>query len=137
MFSDMIRKLPCSSCENGSLYYNQKETFESWQHQEVFRLDDIEKLKDGIVSDILVFICNQCEAIERYTFKEVEKKFRKQLSNRILTMVSRGDIPDPGSARKMDRTFIYCGKCSGYDGKGACPRQVYNKCELKRMPYGF
>ena len=137
MFSDMIRHLPCNSCKDGRLYYNQLLTMEAWQQPEVFKLDDINKLKDGIISDILVMVCNQCDSQVRYTLKEIEKEFRRGLSNRIFTMIGRGDIPDPGSLRKTDRIFIYCGKCNGYDGKGACPRYVYDKCALKRMPDGF
>jgi len=137
MFSDMIRHLSCSSCEDGRLYYSQKETMEAWQQPEIFTLDDIGKLKDGIISEILVMICNQCGSQIRYTLKEIEKEFRKNLSDRIFTMIGRGDVPDPGSFRRADRTYVYCGKCGGYDGKGACPRYVYDKCELKRLPYGF
>lgn len=137
MFSDMIRYLPCNSCEDGRLYYNQRLTMEAWQHPEVFRLDDIDKLKDGIISDILVMMCNQCDSQVRYTLKEIEREFRKGLSARILTMMGKGDIPDPGSLKKTDRIFFYCGKCNGYDGKGACPRYIYDHCDLKRMPHGF
>ena len=133
----MIRHLPCDSCENGRLYYNQRETMEAWQQPEVFRLDDIDKLKDGILSEILVMICNQCGCQVRFTLKEIEKRFRKNLSDRILTMIGRGDVPDPGSFRNTDRTYVYCGKCNGYDGKGACPKHVFNNCDLKRLPYGF
>ncbi len=137
MFSDMIRHLPCNLCENGRLYYNQRLTMEAWQQPEIFRLDDISKLKDGIISDVLVMICNQCDNQVRFTFKEIEKRFRKLLSDRIFTMIGRADIPDPGSFRRTDRTYIYCNKCNGYDGKGACPRYIYDNCELKRLPYGF
>jgi hypothetical protein len=133
----MIRYIECDLCENGRLIYSQRETMDAWQHPEVFRLDDLDKLRDGIISDILVMVCTECDYQIRYTFKELEKVFRKQLSNRIFTMLGRGDIPDPGSVKKVDRTHIYCGKCSGYDGKGSCPRYVYNNCELKRLPYGF
>ena len=137
MFSDMIRHLPCKSCEDGRLYYDQRATMEAWQQPEIFRLDDIDKLKDGILSDILVMVCNQCNVQVRFTLKEIEKEFRKQLSERIFTMIGHGDIPDPGSVRKIDRLFFYCGKCNGYDGKGACPKYIYENCDLKRMPYGF
>ena len=137
MFSDMIRTLPCEICEEGEIYYSQKETFDAWVQPEVFKLDDIDKLKDGIISEILVFICNNCEAQFRYTFKEVEKKFRKKLSDRIFTMVAMGDLPDPGSVRKSDRIMIYCGKCSGFDGKGSCPIIIHRDCKLKRLPNGF
>ena len=137
MLSNMIRKLPCDSCEDGILLYDQRETMEAWQQAEVFRLDDIDKLDDGIMSDILVMVCNQCDHIVRYTLKEIEKACRKQLSSRLLTMISRGDAPDPGSFRKTDRIAYYCGRCNGYDGKGACPTYIYENCDLRRMPYGF
>jgi hypothetical protein len=110
---------------------------EAWQQPEVFRLDDLDKLKNGTISDILVMACIECNSQVRYTMREIEKEFRKNLSNRLFTMLGRGDIPDPGSFRHTDRIYVYCGKCNGYDGKGACPRYVYNNCELKRLPYGF
>jgi hypothetical protein len=135
MFTGMIKKLPCPYCETGNLIYNQIKTVESWNHPTVFRLDDIDKLKDGIISDILVFVCDNCEAEERQTFKEVEKKFRKRLSDIMLTQIAQNDMPDPGTVRKIDRTLIYCGKCGGFDGKGACPSYIYKDCKLKRLPY--
>jgi len=109
---------------------------EAWQQPEVFRLDDISQLKESILSDILVMVCSKCGSQVRFTLKEIEKEFRKKLSTRILTMLARGDIPDPGG-RKTDRIYFYCGKCNGYDGKGACPQYIYDNCELKRLPYGF
>lgn len=137
MFSDMIRRLPCPYCESGYLVYSQVDTFKSWQSPIVFRLDDIEKIKEGIISDILVFMCTECDAKERLTLKELEKKFRKNLSDIMLTRIARNDLPDPGSFKGEDRTLVYCGKCGGFDGKGSCPITVYNDCKLKRLPYGF
>lgn len=137
MFSDMIRHLPCNACEKGRLMYNQRLTMEAWQHPEVFRLDDIDKIRDGIISDILVMTCDSCEAEIRYTMKEIEKIFRKNLSDRLFTMMARGDIPDPGGIRDSKRIFYYCGKCTGFDGKGTCPEFIFEECKLKRLPYGF
>ena len=137
MFTNMIKKLPCPYCEDGDLVYNQPETFEAWQHPTVFRLDDIDKLKEDLISDILVFMCLKCGARERYTFKEVEKKFRHRLSKILLTRIARNDLPDPGAMRGVERTLIYCGKCGGFDGKGSCTISIYDNCKLKRLPYGF
>lgn len=132
----MIRYLPCEACD-GRLTYSQKETIAAWRQAEIFRLDDLDKLEDGIISDLLVFMCMDCGLQLRFTFKELEKKFRKQLSQRVLTKIAMGDMPDPGAERVIDRVFFYCGKCGGYDGKGSCPRYVYQNCEIKRLPYGF
>lgn len=134
MFSELIKSLPCEACETGKLHYSQRHTFEAWQDSNIFRLDDVDKLVDGVISEILILVCDTCNSRYRYTFKELEKIFRKRLSDRLLTMIAMGDLPDPGSLRPTDRIMVYCGKCSGYDGKGTCPRVIYNKCELKRFP---
>jgi hypothetical protein len=136
MFSEMIRYLPCSSCESGVLYYNQEETFEAWKHPEMFRLEDVDKIKDGIVSDVLVMVCNQCGAQVRYTFKEIEKEVRKKLSKRLLTLLSKGYIQQMDSD-KTNRVYVYCGKCTGYDGKGSCLKYIYDNCMLKKTPVSF
>jgi hypothetical protein len=137
MFTEMIGKLKCPHCDVGQLYYSKVETYNAWQHPAIFRLDDVDKIVDGIISEILVFICDNCEAVERHTFKEVELKVRKGISDMLFTQIAQSEIPDPGVYRSIDRTFIYCGKCGGFDGKGACPGYVYNECKLKRLPYGF
>lgn len=137
LFTNMIKQLPCELCETGEIYYNQRETFEAWAQPEIFKLDDVDKLVDGIINEVLVFVCDNCEAQFRYTFKEVEKKFRKKLSDRLLTMIAMGDLPDPGSIRQVDRIMFYCGKCGGYDGKGSCPIIIHRDCTVKRFPDGF
>jgi len=137
MFSFMVKSLPCEECDDGEIYYDHRETFDAWTQPEIFRLDDVDKLIDGVINEVLVFICNKCETQYRFTFKEIEKKFRKILSNKIITMVATRNLPDPGTVRKSNRVFIYCGKCSGYDGKGSCPLIVYEDCGLKKLPYGF
>ena len=137
MFSEMIGKLKCPHCDLGQLDYSKFETYAAWQHPSVFRLDDVDKIVDGIISEILVFGCDSCGATERYTFKEVELKVRKGISDMLLTQIAQSEVPDPGLYRSINRTLIYCSKCGGFDGKGACPSQVYSDCKLKRLPYGF
>jgi len=137
MFSFMVKSLPCEECGEGEIYYDHRETFDAWNQPEIFKLDDVDKLIDGMVSEVLVFVCNKCETRFRFIFKEIEKKFRKILSDRLITMVVTGNLPDPGVIRNSNRVFIYCGKCNGYDGKGGCPMDVYKNCELKVLPYGF
>jgi len=137
MFSQMIRTLPCTECAKGELYYDAAATSEAWLNPEVFTLEDVDRLVDATISDILVFICIDCGVQVRYTLKEVEKKFRKKLSARLLTMIAMGNLPNIMALDSSRRIMIYCGKCSGYDGKGSCPLAVYNDCDVKRFPYGF
>ena len=53
MFSDMIRDLPCEACELGKIIYDGRETMVAWQDDNVFRLDDVDKLVDGIIDEPL------------------------------------------------------------------------------------
>jgi len=137
MFSHMVKNLNCDVCDTGRLTFHREETMKAWKQPEIFRLDDVGKLQDGVISELLVFVCEGCGAQVRLTLKELDKKFRKQLTRRMLTDISTGNEPDPGAVRKTDRLFVYCGKCGGYDGKGSCTKYIYDKCDLRRMPHGF
>jgi hypothetical protein len=132
-----MKELPCPTCGEGQLFYNQRATMDAWQHPAIFKLDDIGKLKDNIISEIMVMSCDRCDAENRLTFEEIEKMFREKLTHIILTDIAQGSMPDPGSLRHTPRIFYYCGKCGGFDGKGSCTKDIYNGCELKRLPYGF
>jgi len=134
MFSQMFGSLPCNECKDGKIYYDQRLTTEAWLRPEIFTLDDVDKIIDSTISEILVFTCIKCGAQVRYTFKEVEKKFRKKLSIRLLTLIAVKSLPNILAVESMERVMFYCGKCSGYDGKGSCPFVVFNECKLKKMP---
>jgi DNA-directed RNA polymerase subunit M/transcription elongation factor TFIIS len=134
MFSQMDISLLCNECGDGEMYYNQQLTTEAWFRPEIFTLDDVDKITDSIISDFLVFVCNGCGAQVRYTLKEIEKRLRKKLSDRLFTLAAMGDLPNLSSFKSINRVLFYCGKCNGYDGKGSCPFVVYTECELKKMP---
>jgi hypothetical protein len=137
MFSQLIRTLPCEECEKGEIYYDHAATSAAWLKPEIFTLDEVDKIVDATISEVLIFTCIECGVQVRYTLKEVEKKFRKKLSGRLLTMLAMGNLPNLMALHPANRIMIYCGKCRGYDGKGSCPFTVYNNCEVKRLPYGF
>ena len=77
--------------------------------------------------------CVECKKVYRYTYKDIEKRIRIDITKNIL-------IQFAGKAAQslpnvMDGILIYCGKCSGFDGKGSCTRKIYNNCEIKRFPH--
>jgi len=100
----------------------------------VFVLEDLPNIKDGVLSEVLSFKCNVCESEFRYTYKEVEKKIRKELAKRyISTLIGQG-AKNTNTTTYRDRVMIYCGKCTGFDGKGACPVFIFEDCKIKRLP---
>jgi len=115
--------------------YNQKETYDSYSIPDTFVIGDIDKIVDGMIAEYLVYKCNKCGAIEKYTFKDIEIAERKKLSKFVIDVISRGELRKSAVLKPgLPRVLIYCGKCAGLDGKGSCLREDYEKCELKRLP---
>lgn len=124
----------CPTCGEGRAQFSEVHTFESYATPIVFTLDDLPKLKEGILNDVLIFVCYNCQSEFRLTFKEFEKKLRKELTKKYINYFMGQGAKNPNITVASDRVFIYCGKCNGFDGKGACPFFVYSTCEIKRLP---
>jgi len=126
-------RIKCKFCEKGEMFYNQSLTFYDYSLPENFVLDDITNLVDGILNEYLVYECNYCGSIEKLTYKEIEKNERHRISQLVIDSAARGEIESAINSRKPT-ALIYCGRCNGANGKGACPISVYKKCELKWLP---
>lgn len=135
MLEYMSRGLKCEVCGDGVIQYLPEKTLEVWRQPEIFELEYVDKLKDGIISDVLVFMCTKCGVELRYTFKEIEKLYRREVSKRLLTLMAKGEMSNLYKIESNKKIFIYCGKCGGFDGKGICPEYIYNDCKLKRLPW--
>jgi len=124
----------CPVCKDGKAQFNEALTFNSYDSPLVFTIEDLPKLKDGVLNDVLVFICYTCQSEFRLTFKEFEKKLRQELTKRYIALLIGRGAKNPNASIAKERIFIYCGKCNGFDGKGACPLFVYDTCDIKRLP---
>jgi hypothetical protein len=124
----------CDVCGEGLVSFSEALTFESYKTPLVFVLEDLPNIQDGVLSDVLVFKCNSCESEFRFTYKEIEKKSRKELAKRHIGLCIGKGYKNPNLATYRDRVMIYCGKCGGFDGKGACPIYIYEDCKIKRLP---
>jgi hypothetical protein len=138
MLDSLWSGLKCASCDIGALEYSSKDTFEAYSEKELFVLDDIETLIGGLIANFLIFKCGNCGTEYRYTYKDIDKIVRKDISNRVMTMYATGEIIGATTpSKELDRVFVYCGKCNGYDGKGSCLLKIFDECKLKRLPYGL
>ena len=132
----MIDILKCEVCD-GPLNYSNEYTFEAYTSPATFDIDNIENIVDGILAEYLVFECPNCSNKYRYTFKEIEKMARRELSRMVMTSIAIGAIVQSGKLQHTDRTLVYCNKCNGTDGKGGCLLKVFKDCKLKRLPNGL
>lgn len=136
MFNEISNSLKCSFCEEGNLYYNQRLTFIDYTSPTSFTLDDIDDIVDGIINQYLVYECDNCGSYSRFTMRDLEKKIRKHMSAIAMTLISNGTV-SMYSHSVDDKVMIYCGKCNGMDGNGACSANIYKECKLKRLPSGL
>ena len=133
----MFTSLKCPNCETGNLYYDARESYKSFSFPESFTLNEIEGFVDGIVNGYLVYTCPDCGVGIRQTYKEIEKSIREELSQKVMTMMAKGEILGAMVSPEFNRVLVHCGKCNGSDGNGSCLIEVYKKCELKRLPNGL
>jgi len=123
----------CRFCKEGRVYYDPALTFQDYASHESFVLDDIDKIVDGIINQYLVYRCDKCGSVEKFTYEDIEKFERKRISQLVINSIARGEI-EKALTRKKPRVLVYCGKCSGVDGKGSCLIETYQNCKLKRLP---
>jgi hypothetical protein len=127
--------IECDFCDGGLLSYSPSETFEAYFSPESFALAEIDKILDEAINEYLVFVCGMCGISVKYTYKDVEKKIRENMYNKVIFSLALKEFKDSGAIGFVDKTLIYCGKCNGFNGKGACPVRIFNECKLKRLPY--
>lgn len=136
----MLGGYECDFCNKKALVYDEIETFKAFTVPEslmLFNVDNkiIDEIVDKSITKYLVFKCNVCKANIKLTFKDVEKKLREDVYEKIITMIAIRGLQERNAINFVDKTRIYCGKCGGLDGKGACPVKIYDECKLKELPY--
>jgi len=126
----MLKNLTCPVCLEGALEYSQAETFKAFS--DIFELEDVDAIVDGVIEQYIVFRCLQCDATTRLMFKDIEKMVRRDLSKQVMTMKAAGEVERGLTIR--NRFYIYCGHCTGFDGRGSCPKTIYENCDIKKVP---
>ena len=131
MISTLSDVVKCEVCE-GVLEFDQQSTLEDYSLVVQADVTNVfEKIED-IIGKYLVYVCSSCGQTYKYTYKDLESKLRKNLTELLFMLIVRGEMLENLSLH--DKYIVYCGKCSGYDGSGGCPKTVFDKCEIKRFP---
>jgi hypothetical protein len=132
MINTLENILACEICE-GPIHLNSHLTINAYSRTiDLSIRSSITKNIDDIINQYLVYKCKVCGQEYRYTYKEIEKLARKKLTERLLLKSAREGMHK--SPLITEKYYIYCGKCSGYDGKGSCPLKIFNDCKIKEFP---
>lgn len=131
MINGLSNKIECEIC-GGTLVFSPTLTVDDYSIAITASEINISDKVDEIIRKYLVYECLDCHAKYKFTYKELEKSLRKDLTQRVLMLVVKGSIANNNILQ--DKFFYYCGKCSGCDGNGSCPKTMYNNCDIKRFP---
>lgn len=133
MFYDQMRILDCDLCEYGFMIYDEQATIDNYTESYVFQSKDLNKIAEKIINEYLVFKCFGCGSKKKYTYKQIEKLIREDVTKKVIRAIQTDQalkvLPKMGKRGYM----IYCGKCEGFDGNGCCPSQIYENCEIKKF----
>jgi hypothetical protein len=134
LFSTFLRdRFPCPFCD-GILHTNSEKTINNYHNPGFFSIENLTTVVDAVMNEVEILDCSKCGAEIRYTLSEMERIARHVIKEDFIHGILRGDINHPPILKGIDSVMIYCGKCSGFNGRGACPEFIYTSCEIKRLP---
>lgn len=131
MLNNLKDKVDCEIC-GGKIELSELSTIDEYAIMITVNSSNIFSKIDEIIGRYLVYECVSCSAKYKYTYKDLEKVLRKNITQKMLIILARGGMLKNNAI--TDKLFFYCGKCNGFDGLGSCPKVVYNNCEIKRFP---
>lgn len=131
MLDRLSHEIKCEIC-GGELELSSEATINDYTIITGTNSNNIFNNLEELIGKYLVYKCTSCKFEYKYTYKELEKALRKNLTQKMLLSIAKGNNINMGVI--LDKFYIYCGKCNGFDGKGSCLRSIFNKCDIKRFP---
>lgn len=126
--------LECEFCGSDRVLFDSALTLSAFKPHLEMNLIHMDEIIKGIICKFSVYKCGNCDAIFHWTYKDVEKKARRTLTKRLVNLFMADGSKSPIMMKPSEKVLIYCGKCSGFDGNGACPVVIYDDCKIKRLP---
>ena len=123
--------LKCELC-GGDLVFSSDSTVDEYVAFTSITEHNLHNTVEELLNDYLVYVCVGCGQRHKYTTKQIEYLIRKSLTKRALLLLVNNMVSN--DIIIFDKYLIYCGKCQGLDGKGSCPKSIYNPCKIKRFP---
>lgn len=118
----------CDVC-NGFISLDFNKTVEFYYKDMDYLVDESGDIKDSSLQKYMIYKCNECGRIYKFTLQELELRIRKQIAKTVLNFKRNEVFKNirPNSVNP-DNGFEYCGKCPGYDGEGNCFVDVMKQC---------
>jgi len=126
-------EIKCESC-GGWLVPDQGATLEDYSKNIRTYFNKEGSVVEESIPNYLVYSCDTCKKTYKLTYKEWEKRYRKEIilevmELRKMRMFSTEINPytiDP------DNGLEFCGQCSGYAGDGYCLVDIIRQCTIRK-----
>lgn len=131
MLGSLLIDLTCEVC-GGGLFFNHEATFNAYKESsDLTSLNVFDKVEE-VINKYFIFICPNCNIEYRHTYKNIENNLRISIFKQLLLSLIQKQVVEFNSNKIS--FLIYCGKCSGFDGSGSCPKNVFENCTIKKFP---
>lgn len=131
MISSLIGSLTCDICGAGMLL-DYEGTISMFSRELIVTDENVLSVVEEMTPQMLLYKCSSCFVSYKATFKEIEALVRKKFTEKVLILYGRKAITSVSNIH--NKYLVFCNKCNGYDGRGCCPKEIFDDCKIKRFP---
>jgi len=110
----------------------EKNTFENYTRELGYKLLLDGSIDDLTLQDYIVYLCDDCKKIKKYSLQEVELHIRRSIAKQALDCRMYSNAQGLPKDLDLDSKMFYCGKCMGIDSDnpGNCLLSVAKHCSI-------
>jgi len=125
--------LECDKCGN-ALIPNERLTIDEYMKDMSYLIDSIEEIQESSVQQYLIYQCNFCNAIRKFTYKEWEKLIRLKSAKIAIQLRKQKMFAEDINPHLINpkNGIEYCGQCDGTDGVGNCLIDIIKQCTMRK-----
>lgn len=125
--------LECKKC-GSSIQIDEYLTAKEYSKDMDYLVDDVGKLVTSTIQKYLIYRCDMCGIIYKFTYKDWEESIRIKAAKMAMSLRKQKMFAEDINPMKIDpdNGLEYCGQCDGYDGEGNCLVDIIKQCTIKR-----
>ena len=124
--------IKCDKCGK-NLFVDERLTFDEYRKDNDYVINSEGEIVDSSLQNYLMYKCVQCGEIYKFTYKDLEKRYRKKIAEDVLLVKQMKEFKhinpqyiDP------DNGLEWCGQCKGYAGDGYCLKDIIKQCTIRK-----
>jgi RNase P subunit RPR2 len=123
----------CDKCGE-KLLIDDKATLDEYMKDCDYIVEEEGKIVEKSLQQYLIYKCNLCGEIYKFTYKEWEAKYRQKIAMDVMEVRKQKMFAENINPQTInpDNGLEYCGQCSGYAGDGHCLVDIIKQCTIRK-----